>query len=382
MPEKKTYEKMSLDQIVRTGNDPCWQAEMLRTGIPSLDYNLGGGLAYGRFIEVFGDFATGKTVLVHLALSANQKAGGTSFLAETEQSFDRDFFIALGGDPAKLRMFDFEYCATVEDVFMSVRKVCETVIDEHNRTGKPSKVVVGYDGLGISSTKHLEETGLDKLDLTKAKVIKAGCSYITQFLARSRVMFIATNQTYELIGQTASRGYTPVTTPGGKGPKFLASQRVEMRFRGGERSSSIEAEAGGRKTQVGRWIRATVVKNKVATPWGFCDLPFYVVNGYPHPSFERETKIGFDIEEALFDFYVNGNYQLWGTQARVIEQSGGWFCLHVSIDSEQKKWRSREWLEILDKYPYLHDLLYEEETDVSKETTSEVVDAVQETPSE
>ena len=353
---------MSLDELnmFRAGNDNSFTTELLRSGIPPLDYCLGGGFAYGKFTEIFGDFATGKTVLTHMALAANQKLGGESILAETEQSFDKDFFCALGGDAEKLKMLDYKHTATVEDIFMAVRKICEQILKDQKDSEIYKRTVIAWDSIALASTKHLEDTGLDKLDMTKAKVLKAGAQYVTQYLARAKVAFIATNQVYELINQTTSRGYTPVTSSGGKGMKFLATHRIELRFDGGEKGSSIVTKIGDREIQVGRKILASVVKNKIASPWGSCSLPFYTENGYPHPIYDKETKIGFDIDEALFDFYLEGNYKFLGTQQRVVKQTGGWYCLNPAIETEQKKWRKSEWPQKLEEHPFLRELLYDE----------------------
>jgi len=77
-----------------------------RTGILSLDHNLGGGLPSG-FIEIYGSESVGKTTLLSRIISATQKMGKQVMMTSTE-FFDAPYFKKSGVDLNKLLMIRSE----------------------------------------------------------------------------------------------------------------------------------------------------------------------------------------------------------------------------------------------------------------------------------
>ncbi len=334
---------------LQPGNTSFWDTKFVPCGVPPIDYILGGGAALGRILELFGNESSGKTLLEYLFLINNLKTGGISILRESEGAFNPEFFASLGGDPSQLLV---KTADTVEEVFNDLDDLVEKKIK-----GKITQnVMVAWDSVAATATKHLLKEGMDKVDMTKAKMLSQGFQLITNKIKEAGIALICINQTRMAIGTND----TATVTPGGKALPFHASQRLELKYDGGSKSSLIYEVKDDKESQtVGRRIKCRVVKNKVAPAWRECSLPLYSYDGVPHPEFDDcFTKTGIDVDEALFDFYTEGQFFLDDKRTRVVE-SGAWNKLALSIDPEQTGWRKRDWVTLLETKPNLREIVYE-----------------------
>lgn len=335
----------SLKRPVRLATDPFWETARLESGLAPLDHALGLGWGRGRAAELFGNWSSGKTMVLYITLAENQRRGGISILGEAEGAFDEEFFVKLGGDPSTLIV---ENVDTVEELFGFVDTICKTAT-------LGEKIVIGWDGIAATSTKHLAEVGMDKVDMSKPNAMNRGCQLIRSHLKDKGVCLITTNQVREKIGSNDSATHTP----GGNAYPFLCSQRVELRFDGGSKGSLIYSRDG--KLQIGRWVRGMVVKNKLGPPFTMFKLPIYVVAGQWHPEFDYATSLGIDKIEALLVHYVSGGYKL-PDGTFVVSQASGWHKLNPQIGDEPSFY-AKGWPDILAKYPILWRLVYDRPTD-------------------
>jgi RecA/RadA recombinase len=335
------------------GMDVFWHTDFLQTGIPSVDFILGGGFGYGRLAEIFGGWSSGKTMLLYMALANNQrqvsKMGrkGISILSESEGAYDPEFYRALGGDPEQLNLIQIE---RVEQFFEIAVKLCKNATKLKDDT----PLCLGWDSIAETGTQHLQDEGVaGTRDMTKAFLMDQGAKLLSNHAKKARIAVIATNQTRDKIGSMDSATHTP----GGRGWPFACSQRIELKFDGGSKTSSIYAE--DTTTKIGRWTKVEVVKNKLAVPFGECSLPIYLREGYEHPIFnDRKTKLGVDIEEALWGFFLHKDVN----RKRVLEKSetSGWYKLNPELQlGTTESFRKANWSRILDTNPRLRTYLYE-----------------------
>jgi len=318
-----------------------------------VDHGLGGGFGYGRTIELYGNWSSGKTMLLYYALANNQRFGGDSILIESEGAFDDDFFATLGGDPSKLLVFADDETSTVERVFKLIEQICLKV----SKLGGSRPVCVGWDGIAATGTDHLEEKGMDVVDMSHPKMVSQGCKLVTNKIHKAGICVIATNQTRE---NYKTKDSEP-TTPGGKAWKFHASQRLELKFDGGTKTSII---TDSNDFELGRWVVGYVSKNKLATPFARFRLPIYTATGLPHPVYKgRKTQLGIDTDQTLFSYYQIGRFFVNDKCERVVVSAGdkgGWFLLHPSIDKSQTKFHAGDWPKKLEQFPKLKTLLYDD----------------------
>lgn len=354
--------------VLFKASEALFHTDFLPTGIAALDASLGGGFGRGRIHELFGNYSSGKTLALYYALIKNTQMGGESVLFESEGAFDKTFYRALGGDPATLSLIPIDH---VEEFFNGVVAICkaqEAEIKEakKNRTEEMKKLtVIGWDSIAATGTKHLQETGMDKRDMSKSGMMSQGTQLITTLVKECNATVIACNQTREAIGSKDSATHTP----GGSAWSFHCSQRVELRYDGGTKGSLIferpapgqSAETTYGRDEIGRWIAGYVVKNKLASPFARFKIPIYTLAGYEHPEFDGKlTKLGIDTEEMLLNYFLEGRCYINDLHERVVHiPSSGWYCLHPSLDPEQQKFRMSKWPEILQDCPLLTRLPYD-----------------------
>lgn len=337
----------------RKASDPYWWTDYCETGIAGADLVLGGGFGRGRISELYGGFSSGKTLLLYYALANNQRCivngkPGVSVLFESEGSFTPDFFTSCGGNPDTLLLYPADTC---EDVFWYMAEIC--TMAEKDKVKQP--IMIGWDGIAATGTKHLQETWLEKRDMSKAGVMSLGTQLVTTMVKRCNVCIVATNQTRTVIGDMSH----DVHTPGGAAWPFHSSQRMELRFDGSTKGSIIYSG----DTEVGRWSKGYVSKNKLASPFGRFTMPCYVYDSqgrYMHPEYGTELKKGVCIEESLYWTYMSGLCRLPDGLTHVLTSSGGWCKLHdYFTKGGEYSFRSKDWLGVLEKFPQLVTYPYE-----------------------
>ena len=85
--------------IMKLGDQPQWDVQVIPSGSIALDHALGiGGYPRGRIIEIYGPESSGKTTLAIHAIAQAQKQGGIAAMIDAEHAFDRTYAKALGVD--------------------------------------------------------------------------------------------------------------------------------------------------------------------------------------------------------------------------------------------------------------------------------------------
>ncbi len=343
-----------------TGAADMWNVETCPCGVPPIDHMLGGGAAYGRMMEMFGNEASGKTLLLYKFFIENTRRGGTSILFEAEGAYNPDFYKLLGGDPSKLLVYPVK---SVEKVFDQVREFCKLKQKSKNSN---EKIIIGWDSLAATGTEHLLETGMDVVDMSKPRILSQAYTLIATDLMKTNICFIIINQLRAKIDK-----HNPgVLTPGGMATGFAMSQRLSLHYSGAneykildipESASDDEKKKTKDFQQIGRKVECLSVKNKVAGAWLKCTLYFYSHAGFPHPKFEGcKTTVGLDVEESLFDYYFASTFRLPNGDPVITSSSPGWYQLSSYLDPAQSKFRKKEWPDLLAVRPELLELLYQD----------------------
>ena len=206
-----------------------------------------GGFPVGKVSEVFGEEASGKTLLSTMCMIETQRRGGIAILLDTEHSFYPDFFVAQGGNLDKIIQGEPE---TLEKVWDEMEKLVEIA-----REICPDKyVTIVWDSVTTSSPKREMEGEMAESEMgERAKLNSKGLRKLVPKLAKNKITLICINQVRDKIGVMFGN---PETTPGGRGWRFHASCRI----RTAKRKSSLDR----RKAIASRMV---LVKNKVYLPW-------------------------------------------------------------------------------------------------------------------
>lgn len=278
--------------IMKLGDQPQWDVQVIPSGSIALDHALGiGGYPKGRIIEIYGPESSGKTTLAIHAIAQAQKQGGIAAIIDAEHAFDRSYAKALGVDLETLLI-------SQPDNGEQALEIADNLI----RSGAIDIIVIDSVAALTPKAEIEGEMGDNKVGL-QARLMSQALRKLTANISKTNTCCIFINQLREKIGIMFGN---PETTTGGNALKFYASVRVDVR-----RTTQIKdgEEALGNRTRV------KVVKNKMAPP--FKKAEFDIVYG------EGISHIG-----EIIDL---------GVEMGVINKSGSWYSYN-----EQKLAQGRE----------------------------------------
>ena len=278
--------------IMKLGDQPQWDVQVIPSGSVALDHALGvGGYPRGRIIEIYGPESSGKTTLAIHAIAEAQKQGGIAAMIDAEHAFDRTYAKALGVNLETLLI-------SQPDNGEQALEIADNLI----RSGAVDIVVIDSVAALTPKAEIEGEMGDNKVGL-QARLMSQALRKLTANISKTNTCCIFINQLREKSGVMFGN---PETTTGGNALKFYASVRIDVRrvtqLKDGE-------EALGNRTRV------KVVKNKMAPP--FKKAEFDIVYG------EGISKVGEVID--------------LGVEYNVISKSGSWFSYN-----DQKLAQGRE----------------------------------------
>ncbi|MFQ3548418.1 MAG: recombinase RecA [Armatimonadota bacterium] len=230
--------------IVRLGEKPKYQEDVIPTGSIALDVALGvGGVPKGRITEIYGAESSGKTTLAYHIIAEAQKMGGVAAFVDAEHSVDSEYAAKLGVDIDQLLVSQPD---TGEEAL--------EIVDALVRSGAVDIVVVDSVAALVPKAEIEGDMGDSHVGL-QARLMSQALRKIGGSLNKSNCCAIFINQIREKIGVMFGN---PETTPGGRALKFWASVRLEVK--------RIETlKVGGEA--IGNRVRVKVAKNKVAAPF-------------------------------------------------------------------------------------------------------------------
>lgn len=233
-------------KLIAKLSDRPLNVETISTGSLVLDSIMGGGLAKGRIIEIFGKESSGKTSIALTAVANVQRDGGTAAFIDLENALDPKYAKKLGVDVDNLAVAQPD---SAEQALELMQRLAETgVVD-----------IIVMDSVAALVPKQELEGDLDQNSIgLVARLLSRSLKKLVGTANKTRTTIVLINQTRVAIGAYSPMG-TPEDTTGGKAIKFYSSQRVSVNRRG-------QIKEG--KDVIGNEIRLKIVKNKVAPPFG------------------------------------------------------------------------------------------------------------------
>lgn len=238
--------------------------EFIPTGIDALDnYVIGrGGWPVGRMSEIFGPESCGKTALAYRSLGAAQQVGGVAVLLDAEHSFDEERAETHGIDTSDLLICQ---PAHLEEALEMIK----AALRSHDPGRGP--MLLALDSIASLNTK----TGLsldagEKGVAAEARVLSDELRDMPRLLNEHRTHLLMINQIRHMIG--GSKFASNITTPGGNGPRFYSS--VRLQFFGGKAIKNADDE------HIGKVVTVMAVKNRLTAPFHKARVRFDYATGY------------------------------------------------------------------------------------------------------
>ena len=250
----------------------CW----VDTGILSLNYVIsgkfiGGGIPSGRIVEIFGDSASGKSLIGTNILKGTQTKGGVPILLDAERSISKEFAVQASKiEPTKFIVLEAD---TLEKAFHKINNAIRKIRDEW-KVPMEKPVIFVYDSIAASpSEREFSETKLDLENATQKQIKDAGagverpgerakiCSKelrnLPGVLEKNNASVVFINQIRQRIG--IMFGDDTTTAGGGRALEYYSSVRLKMR------ANKISKDAKGNILGVNVSVRN--VKNRCFRPF-------------------------------------------------------------------------------------------------------------------
>jgi len=269
--------------VMRLGDKPAVQLDVVPTGALSLDLALGvGGIPRGRIIEIYGPESSGKTTLAMSICAQVQKKGGVAAIVDAEHALDPVYAKAIGVNTDDLLVAQ-------PDTGEQALEITEQLV----RSAAVDIVVVDSVAALVPKAEIEGEMG-DQLPGLQARLMSQALRKLTGIVSKTNTIVVFINQIRHKIGVMYG---SPETTTGGNSLKFYSSVRMDIR-----RVETIKKEG----ENIGNHVKVKIVKNKVAPP--FKQAEFDIIFGK-----------GVDSDGCIFDAAVS---------LGIVVKAGAWYSYH------------------------------------------------------
>lgn len=283
------------------GSQYHFDGDFVSTGATTLDLAIanraGGGLPYGRIVEINGLEGSGKSLIAASTMANVQKAGGVAVYIDTESSAFPEWMTVLGVKLTGPNKLIYSSISNISEVF----ELAEQFIKKVRELNKDKPVCIVIDSIAAATTEEELESdyGKDGYATQKAIIISKAMRKITELIANEKILLICIQQLRERVGGMG-RG-DKYTTSGGYGLRYHASVRLRV--------SRIAKITDSAKNVLGTTVNVEVIKNRMGPPWKKATFNIYF-------------KSGIDETESLMDVLVSlGISSKKSPQTHVFENS-------------------------------------------------------------
>lgn len=276
------------------------------------------GIPVGKFTEIAGLEATGKSFMAAQIAANAQKMGMNVVYMDSESAIDPGFLERTGCD---LENLIYVQAQSVEHVLETV----EAVLD----SGAERTLFI-WDSLALTPTVSDVEGDFNPNSTmaVKARVLSKGMSKLTVPIANTQSAFLVLNQLKTNIPHGPNARIiamtTPYITPGGKSMHYVYSLRIWLTGRKAKAAFIVD-DSGFR---IGSEVKVKLEKSRFGTAGRNC--AFKILWG--------SEDIGVQDRESWLEAIKISNS---------LKQAGAWYSL-VYSDGTEEKFQSAHWLDKLE----------------------------------
>ena len=296
IPSLKEMQKKFPGFVIASENDDT-HLPWLPSRFHAFNYVLGGGIPYGKILELFGTESGGKTLMAYDFAYCCQYLGGVVLWADAEQSFTNDWAETNGLDLSRTVVYRETAIEKISDWVASMALYWRSILT-HN---EPILLILDSVSALDTEANINSEMSDAKADMgNRAKAIYKYFRIRNEMLYSLGVTQIYINQLRSNL--KAGMFENPDTTPGGAALKFYASQRIGLY--GGK---NLTKKIKGKERKVGKVTSIRTMKNKVAPPR-------FTIKAAPLYNNPKYNDIGYDKLHFLDEVLL---------EEEIIEKSGG-----------------------------------------------------------
>lgn len=254
----------------------------------ALNYTIGGGIPFGKILEIAGEESSGKSLIAYNFAYACQQLGGQVIWVDAEQSWMNSWAEANGVDPSKVTVVNDTRIEYISDM------VADLAIYLRSQLTHNEPILLVIDSIAaMDCSDNIDSKMVDG----KAEMGGRAKALYKYFRIRSELFYkLGVTQVYINQLRTALNvgfGKDNTTTTGGAALKFYAS--IRLAFYSGK---SITQKVKGKERRTGKLVTIRTIKNKVAPPRPtLSKCPVYFNPKYHEVGFERT----FGLEDVLVE---------------------------------------------------------------------------------
>lgn len=256
----------------------------------ALNYTMGGGIPFGKSIEVAGEESSGKSLIAYNFAYTCQQLGGKVIWVDAEQSWMNSWAEANGVDPAGVTVISDTRIEYVSDAIADIALYLRSQLIHNEPILLVIDSIAAMDCADNIDSKMVE----GKAEMGgRAKALYKYFRIRSELLGKLGVCQIYINQLRTALN--VGFGKDNSTTTGGAALKFYAS--IRLAFYAGK---TITVKVKGKERKAGKNVTIRVLKNKVAPPRPtISKCPVYF-----NPKFHE---VGFDRYFGLEDVLVEND---------------------------------------------------------------------------
>lgn len=285
------------------GNLIVTASETRETGLklPSTFYllndTLGGGIPWGKILEVAGEESSGKSLIAYNFAHVCQELGGHVIWVDAEQAWMNSWAETNGVDPEHVTVINDTRIEVISDI------IADLVMYWRSQLVNNEPILLIIDSIAaLDCSENIDAKMVDG----KAEMGGRAKALYKYFRIRNELFYrLGVTQIYINQLRTALNvgfGKDNSTTTGGAALKFFAS--IRLAFYAGK---SITVKQNGKERKAGKVVTIRTLKNKVAPP----KPTISKCNVYFNPKYHS---VGFDKYFGLEDVFVDNG---------IISKSGG-----------------------------------------------------------